>query len=201
MAKPNAVRGFGPLDNLLAQLRHGIAYRKLKPRYPIERSLDIGSGAYPAFLIGLQAKEKFGLEQTISSDMNDTVTAHNIQMVQCNLAQSEPLPFEDSFFDTITMLAVIEHIEPEKVSGLLSQIHHILKPGGIFMLTTPAAWTDKLLRTLAYLKLISREEIEDHKDVFTKKKLSDCLSQAGFKSIQTGTFECFMNLWATAQKD
>lgn len=200
MTKTNAVRGFGPLDNLLAQLRHGIAYRKLKVHYPIERCLDIGSGAYPAFLIGLEAKQKYGLEQAISPQAAEIAETYGIQMIQCNLAQSESLPLEDNFFDVVTMLAVIEHIEPAKVLSLLDQIYRIIKPGGVFMLTTPAAWTDILLRTLAFLKLISREEIDDHKDVFTQNKLSTGLSQAGFKHIRTGTFECFMNLWAIAKK-
>ena len=200
MSKPNAVRGFGPLDNLLAHLRHGIAYRKLKEQQPLECCLDIGSGAYPAFLIGLEATHKYGLEQSVSDDIAETAKSYGITPVEYNLIQTEPFPFEDGFFDAVTMLAVIEHIEPPKVSGMLREINRILKPGGTLMLTTPAAWTDKLLQTMAYLKLISREEIEDHKDVFTRKKLQRFLSEAGFDGIETGAFECFMNLWATAKK-
>ena len=62
MKQPNAVRGFGPLDNILSKLRHNIAYRKLKKHQPINRCLDIGSGNYPIFLINFVAHEKYGLE-------------------------------------------------------------------------------------------------------------------------------------------
>ena len=103
-------------------------------------------------------------------------------------------------FDAVTMLAVIEHIEPTKIPDLLSEIRRILKPNGVLFLTTPAAWTDPLLRTLASLRLISREEIDDHKNVFTQQKLKNILADAGFNDIQSGTFECMMNLWGLAHK-
>lgn len=201
MAKPNAVRGYGPFDNIIARLRHGIAYRKLQAYQPIGRCLDIGSGAYPAFLIGLEAAEKSGLEQTVSPEAKEVCSEHSIGTAEHDLTTSDPIPFEDNHFDAITMLAVIEHFEPSKVPLILRKIHRILKPGGVFMVTTPAAWTDRLLRTLAYLRLVSREEIADHKDVFTQNKLHSRLSDAGFTGIQTGTFECSMNLWATARKE
>lgn len=195
----NAVRGYGPLDNIIAKLRHRIAYRKLKPYFPLKRCLDIGSGAYPAFLMGLDAGEKIGLEQSVSRELVNLAEKQGIRIVEHDVSQSDPLPSEDNAFDVVTMLAVIEHIEPQRVPSLLSEISRILKPGGTLMLTTPAAWTDLLLRTLAVLKLISREEIDDHKDVFTRKKLRAHLTDAGFHEVQTGTFECFMNLWAIAK--
>jgi Methylase involved in ubiquinone/menaquinone biosynthesis len=36
------------------------------------------------------------------------------------------------------MLAVFEHIEPFKIENSLKEIYRILKPGGRFILTTPA---------------------------------------------------------------
>lgn len=200
MHDAHVVRGYGPLDKMLAHLRHGIVSRKLKPYFPINCHLDIGCGAYPAFLLGLEAEQKYGLEQSVSKNTTDITATRGIKVVEHDLLHRTKMPFQDAFFDAVTMMAVIEHIEPSHVAFMLSEVNRILKPGGVFVLTTPAAWTDKLLRTLAFLKLISREEIEDHKDVFTQKKLKTSLFQAGFHQTQAGTFECFMNLWATAQK-
>lgn len=200
MHDAHVVRGYGPLDKMLAHLRHGIVSRKLKPYFPINCHLDIGCGAYPAFLLGLEAEQKYGLEQSVSKNISNMTIAKNITIVEHDLSQQTKIPFQDAFFDAISLIAVIEHLEPSHVAFVLTEVNRILKPGGVFVLTTPAAWTDKLLRALAFLKLISREEIEDHKDVFTQKKLITFLSQTGFYQIQTGTFECFMNLWATAQK-
>jgi SAM-dependent methyltransferase len=196
----NVVRGGGPLDTLIARLRHGIAYRKLKPYCPLECCLDIGSGAYPAFLSRLSARQKYGIEQSVTVESSRAAAALGIHLVQCNVSESISIPFQDNFFDAVTMLAVIEHIHPRQVQVLLSEVRRILKPEGIFVLTTPAAWTDRLLRIMAAGRLISREEIEDHKDTFTRYKLKGELSKAGFHSIRTGTFECGMNLWAVAAK-
>jgi SAM-dependent methyltransferase len=200
MKANDPVRQSGPLDQFLARLRHGIACRKLKTRMPIERCLDIGCGAYPALLIRLPAQQKYGLEQSVSADLAQAAAAHGIRLVQCDLCRSAPLPFGENFFDVVTLLAVIEHINPPDVPPLLSEIHRILKPGGVLMLTTPAAWTDALLRGLAFCRLISRREIEDHKDRLTRRKIKTYLASAGFTAIQTGTFECFMNLWGMADK-
>lgn len=46
-------------------------------------------------------------------------------------------PFSDDFFDLITMFDVIEHLE--KPLDALREIHRILKPHGLFILTTSNA--------------------------------------------------------------
>lgn len=49
----------------------------------------------------------------------------------------EPLPFEDNFFDVISMVEVIEHIPKNDIDFYISEIKRILKPNGLFILTTP----------------------------------------------------------------
>lgn len=196
----NPVREGGPIDTLLARLRHGIAWRKLNAFAPLGRCLDIGSGAYPAFLLGLPAQEKYGLEQSVPGDMCELAASMHIRLTEFDLSRSVPLPFEDGFFDAVSMLAVIEHIAPSAAAPLLSEVHRILRPGGVLFVTTPAAWTDRLLRFLAVCRIISRREIEDHKDTFTQAKIRQYLQQAGFENFQSGTFECWMNLWVLARK-
>lgn len=202
MKTPNAVRGFGPLDNFLARLRFGIAYHKLQKYQPINRCLDIGSGNYPYFLIKLKAKSKFGLEKSVSPQAQHVAAQNQISMVGYDLESGDPFPFESNSFDVITMIAVIEHIQPKSVSFLLAEIYRLLKDDGVLFVTTPAGWTDKILRFMAQIGLITKEEIDDHKDTFTRKKLRSYLMEAGFahRQISSGTFECFMNLWACSQK-
>lgn len=198
-----AVRGDSPLDNLLAYFRRKIAYARLKAVINRRRCLDVGCGNYPLLLIGLDFVEKYGIEKQLSITQKTAAKEHHIQIRECDLQLSPHLPFEDSFFDAVTMLAVIEHLSPPTVPFLLKEIHRVLVPGGLLVLTTPAAWTDGLLRTMAGLGIISRVEIDDHKDVFTRLKLADCLKEAGFaaEQIHTGLFECAMNIWATARKN
>lgn len=65
------------------------------------------------------------------------------------------------------MLAVIEHIEPERLDGIIGEVRRILKSGGLLIITTPASWTDGLLRFMARLHLVSRTEIDEHKAAYT----------------------------------
>jgi hypothetical protein len=69
-------------------------------------------------------------------------------------------------------------------------------------MTTPAAWTDSLLRLLATLGIVSQEEIQEHKGTYSHKEIKKLLVQAGFSEdrVQSGYFEAFMNLWVSVLK-
>jgi SAM-dependent methyltransferase len=123
-----------------------------------------------------------------------------IRLVHHDFERDPSLPFESDFFDAVTMLAVFEHIEPAPLAELLREIRRVLRPGGTLVLTTPASWTDPILRALARLGLVSREEIDEHKDAYDLPRVVRLLTEAGFSPdrIRTGTFELGMNLWAAA---
>jgi hypothetical protein len=78
-----------------------------------------------------------------------------------------------------------------------------LKSEGVFLLTTPAAWADRLLRVLVSVHLISPVEIDEHKAAYTTSGLVRVLTEAGLRRdrITTGSFELHLNLWATARKE
>jgi hypothetical protein len=40
-------------------------------------------------------------------------------------------------------------------------------PGGMVILTTPAAWSDKLLQIMARVGLMNKEEINEHVPTYT----------------------------------
>jgi SAM-dependent methyltransferase len=72
-----------------------------------------------------------------------------VHIFQNNL-EVDGLPFNDEEFDTVSMVAVIEHlIEP---IGALREIHRVLKPGGHLIVDTPniAKWTRRLKLMLGY---------------------------------------------------
>src|SRR5690606_33526142 len=46
-----------------------------------------------------------------------------------------PLPFADNTYDVVISFQVIEHIQDDKL--FLSEIHRVLKPGGVALITTP----------------------------------------------------------------
>jgi len=50
---------------------------------------------------------------------------------------STALLFRPEIFDAVTCFDVLEHIPQEKVSGLIMGVRHVLRPGGLFIVTTP----------------------------------------------------------------
>jgi hypothetical protein len=102
----------------------------------------------------------------------------------------------------VTMLAVFEHIDPSVLSSLLADVRRVLKPGGVYVMTTPAHWTDKLLALLARVGLVSHEEIDEHKGSYRHSDIRSVLEEAGFGpgQLRFGYFEAGANIWATASK-
>jgi SAM-dependent methyltransferase len=195
-------RGKGLLEGFLARQRWKIANRMIPQEYRKGRILDIGCGAYPFFLLNTDFSIKFGIEKTILGKNEDLYQRNNLTIIQWDLEENHHLPLGNDFFDVVTMLAVFEHIEPGKLVAILSEIHRILKPNGLFVMTTPAGWTDSLLRTMASIGLVSRMEIEEHKDAYTHRKVLSFLQEANFprENVRYGFFEIFSNLWLVAKK-
>jgi len=77
-----------------------------------------------------------------------------------------------------------------------------LKLGGLYILTVPAGWTDRILKIMATFKLLSPGHIYEHKDVYTHKKIASLLQTTGFQKekMRFGYFEIYMNLWVVAIK-
>lgn len=190
-------RGTGLLEGFLARQRAKAANRLIPPALRGGRILDMGCGSFPLFLSGTDFSEKYGIESAPSAP-----SLKGIKIIDHDLGSAAPLPFADEFFDAVTMLAVFEHIEKERLPGLLREVRRILKRGGLFVLTTPAPWTDKLLRAMAALGLVSREEIEEHKDAYGHSEIRSILDEAGFEGerLRLGYFEAFLNVWAAAEK-
>jgi SAM-dependent methyltransferase len=126
----------------------------------------------------------------------------NINWHVLDLNKDPSLPFEGGYFDLVTMLAVAEHLSPSSLVSLLEEVHRVLKPGGRLVMTTPAAWSDGLLRWMARVGLVSQEEINEHVFVYTLPLLGWYFGRAGFEmlNVHFGYFEFSLNLWATADR-
>ena len=91
------------------------------------------------------------------------------------------MPFDDDYFDVVTMLAVFEHIAPERLGNVLKEISRVLKKGGMYIMTTPAVWTDSILRVMAKLRLVSPVEIAEHKGSYSHSKSPQSLKWPVFQ--------------------
>src|SRR5512140_1376849 len=193
-------RGKGLLEPLLARLRMQRANTLIPARLRAGRILDIGCGSYPYFLAHTAFKEKFAVDQLRMPP--ETAAQNQIEFFTLNLNEAPRLPFEGDYFDAVTLLAVVEHLNPDSMAVLFQESCRVLKPGGMVILTTPAAWSDGLLKTMARMNLVSAEEIHEHAFAYTLPLLGWHFGQAGFKmaKVKFGYFEFMLNMWATAEK-
>jgi ubiquinone/menaquinone biosynthesis C-methylase UbiE len=198
--KINLTRGFGILENILAKKRADIANKLILDSHKKARILDIGCGTFPYFLTFLNVNEKYGIDPSVNLELSKEEKT-NINLKKIKVGE-EKLPFKDNFFEVVTMLAVFEHIDHDQLSFVLKEVKRVLNKGGIFIITTPAPWSDKPLHYLANFGLISKEEIHEHKHNLTHKKIIDYLKDVGFSKnkIKNGFFELYMNMWFKAEK-
>jgi ubiquinone/menaquinone biosynthesis C-methylase UbiE len=101
-----------------------------------KRVLDLASGeGYGSALLARQASHVCGV------DIDDAAIRHastryskaNLQFVKGSIT-NVPIP-ENQSFDVIVCFEAIEHIEDHE--ALLSEVKRLLKPGGIFIVSTP----------------------------------------------------------------
>ncbi len=196
-----ATRGEGLLEAWLSKLRYRKADSLIPESYRNGRILDIGCGYNPVGLMNIRFAQKWGIDKLVDSEKSKYFEEHhNIRLKQVDLEKDEALPFEDNFFDVVTMLAVIEHISPERIPWILGEIRRILKPSGILILTTPSPYAELPLNILSRIGLVSKEEIDEHKDLLSIQKVEKLLRESGFENVSVGYFELVFNIWAKAQK-
>lgn len=196
-SRRSITRGHGLLEPLLARLRAERAERLIPDHLRAGRILDVGCGSYPYFLAHTHFAEKFAIDQLPSADPPKEISWHVL-----DLNSSPRLPFPDDFFSVVTMLAVIEHLSPDGLVGLFRECWRVMTPGGSVLITTPAAWSSRVLFLMARLRLVSREEIDEHVFAYTLPLIGWYFGAAGFamSKVRFGYFELGLNLWAVAAK-
>ncbi len=83
-------------------------------------------------------------------------------------------------FNTIVALAVIEHMEIKAVCTVFEKFKSVLSQEGSVIITTPAPIAKPVLECLAFLGLLDRKNIEEHKHYWNKKELTGLADETGF---------------------
>jgi 2-polyprenyl-3-methyl-5-hydroxy-6-metoxy-1,4-benzoquinol methylase len=182
------------LEGLFQTLR----FQKIDPFIKSEsKVLDLGCGYKGVFL----KKESFKISEGVGYDIivtNAKISA-NIKLFSKKLDGN--LKLSPNHFDTVTSLAVIEHLKNPQL--MIDQVYRTLKKGGIFVLTTPTPKSKPVLEFLAYkIHIVSEQEIRDHKGYYSQNDLLRMLVKSGFqkKNIKIKSFELRFNTLAVSKK-
>ncbi|MFH1137782.1 MAG: class I SAM-dependent methyltransferase [Pseudomonadota bacterium] len=99
---------------------------------PLHDHLDIGSGT--GELIGL-LRDRCGVASRACDCTADMLKTPDIPLDLIDLNQEKKLGYADETFDLVTATEVIEHLEDYR--NLVREIHRVLRPGGLCVLSTP----------------------------------------------------------------
>lgn len=127
--------------------------------------LDIGCGS------GLMLNSLNNLGQTFGMDMSDEAVSFSKEIFNGRVEKGslpDHIPYEENFFDLITALDVIEHVDRD-VDSLVTMHSHLVL-GGKAIITVPA-----------YMFLWSAfDEMNQHKRRYSRSELLGKLKDAGF---------------------
>jgi len=158
------------------------------------RLLDIGCGWDARFLKSVEPYIGAGVGVDFKAPelVEGKIRTERLTLQDC-------LPYADSSFDLVTMLAVLEHLEQPE--AILREIHRVLCPGGKLVLTVPSKAARPVLEFLAFrLGVVSRAEIADHKIYYDRDSLSLLLRLAGFTLRRHRYFQLGMNNFCVAAR-
>lgn len=102
-----------------------------------QRLLDLGCGTGYS-LIWL--RERFNFAEADGVDLSQHAAAfwHARGLDTVALATADKLPFGENEFDLVTCFDVIYQLNDERASKAVSEMHRVLKPGGLLFIREPA---------------------------------------------------------------
>lgn len=154
-----------------ARFSKGIAH--IKTNQPVT-IVDMGCGPKLRFYHyakdhGLKIVKYLGVDPLAESKLVSKYKNHKTINV-VNKPVDKKIAIKDNTADYVVAFAFFEHIDHPK--EILAECYRILKPGGKIILTTPTFAAKSVLEFLSYkLGLISRREIEEHKQYFDEYTL------------------------------
>lgn len=147
--------------------------------------LDVGCGnGRDLEVIAATGASVFGVDS--SGRMIDSAKErlHSFKNVSIQEAGAERLPFTDESFDKVLLSEVIEHVNDPSL--VLREIHRILVPLGILVLSTPnrRSWYG-FDRYFIWQKVLRKTWDHPHDCWMTHSEISDLLTNAGFDIVKS----------------
>jgi 2-polyprenyl-3-methyl-5-hydroxy-6-metoxy-1,4-benzoquinol methylase len=103
---------------------------------------------------------------------------------------------ENTHNDTIAALAVIEHIEFDEVFSIFRKFKNILNPDGHIFLTTPTKMAKPVLEFMAFIGIVGKDNIAEHKHYWSRKEIYKLAEDSGFVVEKFRWFQLGFNQFA-----
>jgi ubiquinone/menaquinone biosynthesis C-methylase UbiE len=103
-----------------------------------ERVLEVGFGTGVSFFnLHELYHETWGIDLTASTDA--IAALFREEGIETNLQNGSvfKMPYPDDYFDSVLLISILEHIEPEEQISAFREICRVLKPGGQVVYGTP----------------------------------------------------------------
>ena len=184
-------------EQILEPLLRKMRIRQVIPtirQYPDCALLDVGCGWEARLLQTLEPEIGSG---TGIDRVAPDITRQKIKTIQVDLEGA--FPFKDDAFDVVTMLAVLEHLNQPVLT--LREIRRVLKPAGALVITVPSHAAKPVLEFLAFrLKIVSAEQIADHKKYWNRADLKNAAMEVGLTMKVHRYFQLGFNNFAVLIK-
>ena len=144
------------------------SYLKFQVNFPLlpdsldSTHLDLGSG--------MSIRNPFGARHLCGTDLSAELLPQGEDLTLIVADLTKRLPFNDSTFNSVSAFDLLEHLPRWERSdngridfpfiNLMSEIHRILKPGGLFVAVTPAYPSITAFQDPTHINFISTSTLE-----------------------------------------
>ncbi|MDP2940397.1 MAG: methyltransferase domain-containing protein [Candidatus Omnitrophota bacterium] len=188
---------FYPISSLHNPLKPRLRFLNLYNKYYKQNNkhlnIGLGIGDYELFLSRLPVK-LYSIEHPKDLVLKENITQKNIAVSKTLISTVDicesALPFEDNFFDSVSLLEVFEHLPPEKLSFAILEITRVLKSNGYLYLSTPnlASLENRLLlmfKGKLFLSLPQKGEvIFGHLRTYTASEIKNFFLSFGYETLE-----------------
>ena len=172
---------------------------RLAARYARGKILDLGCG--PARILQyLEPDQDYvgvDIKRELVERLQSSVTRENTRFYSADI--KDFIQDMDETFDTILMIAFIEHLEDP--GSMLESAARLLDENGTLVITTPTPFADRLHGLLATMGLTSKDAVEEHYSLFSRQDMEALLSSIDIKIGRCKRFELGLNQLFICEKD
>ena len=169
-------------------------FDQLIPDWRRLKVLDVGcGGGFTCEFLAQRGAEVWGTDQSSACIEAAETHAHESKLdVHYRVGMAEALPWEDSSFDVVVCVDVLEHVKNPRQA--IAEIARVLKPGGLFCFDTiNRTVRSRLIMIWLLENLLGQipQGIHDWRKFITPQELAHWSRQADLENIQISGFNLF----------